>query len=588
MNKKQNLFKKNVIIVLVFSMILTFTGCGLQGLGLMGEILENVENQEDDEGEMSSTPDLSDDLERSDSTILEPEVDPMNIKVTERPVSVQDHVIIVQDEINSYYGLINDRGKEILPPQYGDMKFITVNEYEPKTYVVVQEKGSYGVYDLAGNQIVTAEYDDITGLDYADGFIVRYRDTYGVMDLTGAELIPMQYVSIACSTQGIIAALQEKEEACQCDLYDVSGALYNSFLVENDLGEVTVEFYGYGEYITVSYLRDGIGFSKSTRYNYDLNGTRIEEGPRQESIGEGYFYCVDGGQLLIVDGKSGEIVASVKLENEQDTVIESSNLTEDRSTGIFYGYIVTAIDKKEGREKTVYFLSLDDAIHISVYCKPEIGALIFDFDQGTAFSAQDGHLFITDSIGQRTELSAPHTSWHPLTNCAIVTNHEYIYVIDKEGNTILSEEGYVNYSSTHLDTFMTLPYEVQQNESIPTDGLFVLETADGSKQIIDSNGKEIVPLGNTYRDVILKNAQGEYQQNYSLLLDETAGKYFFIDNPKSRVLQMADDVETELLDKILNEVGYILTDEGSNQLYGIFPAEQGYEIVILAYLDQLL
>lgn len=76
------------------------------------------------------------------------------VTLSAAPVAAGADTFILQDPATDYYGLVDSSGREILPCQYGDMFYLTVNKLDPKTYVAVQEKGSYGVYDLTGTQVL--------------------------------------------------------------------------------------------------------------------------------------------------------------------------------------------------------------------------------------------------------------------------------------------------------------------------------------------------------------------------------------------------------------------------------------------------
>ena len=127
--------------------------------------------------------------------------------LTQRPVQTAGGTFIVQDETTSQYGLMDASGQELLPCQYGDLYYLYVNQLEPKTYVAVQDKGSYGVYDLTGRQVIAPRYDGISGALYNDAFLVEYHDAWGAVNLSGGELLPVQYDAVADSVQHMYAAL---------------------------------------------------------------------------------------------------------------------------------------------------------------------------------------------------------------------------------------------------------------------------------------------------------------------------------------------------------------------------------------------
>ena len=132
---------------------------------------------------------------------------------------------IVQDETTSQYGLMDASGQELLPCQYGDLYYLYVNQLEPKTYVAVQDKGSYGVYDLTGRQVIAPRYDGISGALYNDAFLVEYYDAWGAVNLSGGELLPVQYDAVADSVQHMYAALTSAGGNSTIELRDAAGAV---------------------------------------------------------------------------------------------------------------------------------------------------------------------------------------------------------------------------------------------------------------------------------------------------------------------------------------------------------------------------
>lgn len=145
--------------------------------------------------------------------------------LTQRPVQTAGGTFIVQDETTSQYGLMDASGQELLPCQYGDLYYLYVNQLEPKTYVAVQDKGSYGVYDLTGRQVIAPRYDGISGALYNDAFLVEYHDAWGAVNLSGGELLPVQYDAVADSVQHMYAALTSAGGSSTIELRDAAGAV---------------------------------------------------------------------------------------------------------------------------------------------------------------------------------------------------------------------------------------------------------------------------------------------------------------------------------------------------------------------------
>ena len=211
--------------------------------------------------------------------------------------------MIIQDEATSQYGLIDQNGREILPCEYNAMKFLFVNRFNPKTYVAVQSRGSYGVYDTSGQEVVAPLYDDIEGGEYTDTFTVKSHDVYGVVNLEGQEIIPVEYEYIANSAQRMIGALKKEGSDRTLSLYMENGTLQNSFPVEIALSArrsdaAWFSFSNWGTIITLGTESESSGSSEVMRYNLSGNAQNQERGWWGDSlIGDQYFGYLDGTQL---------------------------------------------------------------------------------------------------------------------------------------------------------------------------------------------------------------------------------------------------------------------------------------------------
>lgn len=490
-----------------------------------------------------------------------------------RPVEAASNMLIVQNPEDQQFGLFDADGNEVLPCEYGDMRFITVDSYEPKVYVAAQSKGSYGVYDLDGNEIVAPTYDDIVeGAEYADCIIVQKSDAVGVVDLNGDEVIPTQYDDIACSPQGMLGA----RAGYTIDLFSSDGALQNSIDAETvegasgELGKPVVSFYNYGNIVCITaedsamnlterYLLDGTVFS-------GLVSLMITDGP--------YFDVVDGSTLSFVNGETGETVVSADLQlQEGESPVLQGDFNVDAASGDVVGVVEFTPMKSDlsSRGTEYYLVSLGSSPSIApIDAYDEVGP----FYDGSAFAVRDGKLYSLDASGEAAELPAPFNAQSDpyllYEGCAVLNNNDYIYVVDKDGNDILSEDGYASVDWTYGRG----------------EGLIVLASSDGSSQVIDTYGNEIIPPDGSYRQVVLYDAKGEDAELYSFIDDTTNGKFTFIDNENLRALETRGEMGDDFADQLMAGQGWVLWDDVEQKLVGVVSSEEGYQICDVAGVAQ--
>lgn len=102
-----------------------------------------------------------------------------------------DEICIFNDKLikikkNGKYGLIDRMGYEIIPCEYDDLFLINNNLIRFKLY------GKYGLINKRNKVIVWINYEEITSFD--DDFLrVKKNGKYGLIDKTGKEIIPCIY-----------------------------------------------------------------------------------------------------------------------------------------------------------------------------------------------------------------------------------------------------------------------------------------------------------------------------------------------------------------------------------------------------------
>lgn len=93
------------------------------------------------------------------------------------------------------YGLINYKGKELLPCEYTEIYPI---EYVKNSFITVKDNQK-GLVDNSGNKIIENKYSDIQALTtkYADGYIVKNDSSkYGVINYNKKQVLECKYTEI--------------------------------------------------------------------------------------------------------------------------------------------------------------------------------------------------------------------------------------------------------------------------------------------------------------------------------------------------------------------------------------------------------
>ena len=502
------------------------------------------------------------------------------VSLTVRPVAAASDMLIVQDPENQQYGLYTSAGEEVLPCEYGDMQFITVNTYEPKTYVSVQARGSYGVCDLSGAEIVAPMYDDITdGTAYVDCIIVEKSGSFGAVNLQGEEIIPTNYNDIASSPKGILGAVKKEGTVCTVDLYASDGTSQGSFQTElintgtimGGKGETTLQFSDGGNRISI-----GSDNGRNTYgQNCALDGTVLSGSGLMGKINiEGnYFESWNGSILSFVDSTGNEVTSAEVGAGAYGLTITGS-LHMDKGSGNSTGIITcTPIDSgfQIAGDSSSYLVTLGTTSTITL---ADNFKTVGPFYNDSAFAVKDDKLFVLESSGDATELSAPFNApsdaYLLYEGCAVLNNNGYIYVVDKNGNDILSEDGYSDVDWTYYRG----------------EGLIVLTASDGTTQVIDTYGNEVVPQGNSYQQAVVYDAQGEDTEIYSLIHEMTSNKYIFTDNENLRVFETHNEMNEDFAEKLFAGQGWVLWDETEQKLIGVVSSENGYQICDVAGLPR--
>lgn len=490
------------------------------------------------------------------------------VTLSAAPVAAGADTFILQDPATDYYGLVDSSGKEILPCQYGDMFYLTVNKLDPKTYVAVQEKGSYGVYDLTGTQVLAPAYDSIEGASFSDAFVVGYHDSFGVVDLTGQELVPMDYLGISCSAQGMFAGTKESDGGCTVDLYQKDGTLSDSWSAHSSSDPYA--FYGYGTELHGAKCYTLSGEEISLIGNL-LAPNSVSD--NSSSLVAPYFCYTDGSQLLVTDASSGKTVFSQPLKVELGTpFLLEFNVTRDLGNGTLHA--TASVGYYQGEKvsgEQLFRLTLGD----TVQCFDQGGqSLALDgiggstkqfgmgpYYNGTAFAVtEDERIVVVDESGAVVrELTLPFSDLsrcYFLGSCAVLYNNGYVYVADQEGNTIANQDGYTG---------------------VKDKGLLFLVTAEGPVECPAADGSLILSAEQGLTDPEVKySSDWEDGTFHSAIL---SGTNLLVDRENALLLAEMDETLTAAL---LDETATLLASQDDSQLYAVQETEGQWQVQLLA------
>lgn len=93
------------------------------------------------------------------------------------------------------YGLINFSGKEILKPEYQEIKALD----GVKNSILIKKEDQYGLCDNQGNVVIDTQYKEIKGVqdNYQNGYIVvNQENKYGWIDFNKAVILETKYEDI--------------------------------------------------------------------------------------------------------------------------------------------------------------------------------------------------------------------------------------------------------------------------------------------------------------------------------------------------------------------------------------------------------
>lgn len=338
------------------------------------------------------------------------------------------------------------------------------------------------------------------------------------------------------------------------DLYNKDGSLSQSWPAKG--GDDTYSFYGYGTqlqgggwYTLSGEERSLIGGMFTTNYILDTSADLVPP----------YFYYVTDSQLLVADASTGETLVTQDLNTQLGTpVLLDFEVSRDLSTGTVHALVLISYYQNDKFTENQFFrFSLGDTVQsfdqasLSLAVNVLSGSAKYGmgpYYNGTAFAmTEDERLIVVDEAGSVVrELTVPFSDpaqCRLLGDCAVLNNNGYVYVIDKEGNTIANPDGYTGV----LDK-----------------GILCLRTAEGMLECVDAGGNVLISAEDGLTDLdVLYSSDWEDGSFHSAIL---TGTNLLVDRDNSLLLAELDDTLTSAL---LDETATLLASADDAQLYAV-------------------
>lgn len=256
-----------------------------------------------------------------------------------------DGYIVANKTDNGYrYGYVSYKGEEILKPIYNDMQRIQDVGDKDNVYLLVAEKGRYGVFKNE-KELIKPEYQSISFDNNNKIFIVQQGKKYGVIDIEGKQLIECKFEQIDVKGNYIYAQDESKSE-----VYDAKGNLTN---MSADTTVVTIP--EKKEYTIRIESVDG-----KTIYQLYKN---------EEAVTDEYKYISYLENDLFIASKEGKNLGIIDVEDNQKTEFKYNSIQIIPNTQLIQMYIennleivdnkiqnITSLEKAQLLEKDEYIV----------------------------------------------------------------------------------------------------------------------------------------------------------------------------------------------------------------------------------------
>ncbi|MCB0707387.1 MAG: WG repeat-containing protein [Saprospiraceae bacterium] len=111
---------------------------------------------------------------------------------------VNDVAIVSRD---GKWGMVNDLGKELIPCEYDEVRFL--ENTDNKILRIYKKSEKYGLIDTLGQVRVNMVYEEIGS--FSEGYLaVRRNGLWGFVDAAGVEVIECQYRAVGDFSEGLV------------------------------------------------------------------------------------------------------------------------------------------------------------------------------------------------------------------------------------------------------------------------------------------------------------------------------------------------------------------------------------------------
>lgn len=266
--------------------------------------------------------------------------------VTEYKIEdAKDGYFIVSKLDGKLYGLIDSKGKEVIPLEYDNINF---PESKKANAVIVKTEGKMGLYDYKGKEILPLEYEEILNHGANSNlYLVQKKSVQSLVDLTGKERkrLSGNYDAVINNTFLVIGLNSYVNNEYRCSsaynfdeqlLYDTihETAEYNEIICLNNV-DGFMKLLDYESKTPHSCLMNGLGEIIFTSSQIDQSYWDIHSLQNNNLFSvlgsQQYMYNVSTGKFSetaykgIVSADDNTIIAS-RIDNNADVYDSNGNL----------------------------------------------------------------------------------------------------------------------------------------------------------------------------------------------------------------------------------------------------------------------